>query len=459
MPHLVIPLIRTARFLWNEGMTVPGGCYLLAHVLDRIGWLAPAARLYAAALRLADRSRSRRMFKVRQKWQFQLEYAHARLGKPRVEDPLFRCRIRPDPGARHSLRGKLAAGAFSPFWFFRGLVVEGCLRPSVGQRVVRIFLDDQLLCETKPELLGGIFPFFQVVLQRSVIARFPRTGSLRVELADGAPLHFDRCGWAQVEVPHGDGAIASLGPMPVNKKGFLRTHEHAGTSRQCFMQTYQLASTFFQEKLGTPLFLLYGTLLGCHRNGDLIPGDDDFDVGYVSAMSRPEEVKQEAIEIALALVAAGFVVSFNRNGRLFRLRLPGARPDQHLDVHAVWFERGRAWIHPQARIACTRMDFLPAAVARLGDATVAVPSRPEAFLETYYGPGWRVPDPSYSTRSRKVAPGTRRHLARACVTPAEFQAMRRRLARAEGVGGAGKLISVGTHSLYPLDDYDTNCDW
>ena len=164
--------------------------------------------------------------------------------------------------------------------------------------------------------------------------------------------------------------------------------------------------------------------------------------------------------MVVRLVARGFTVSFNRNGRLFRLRLADSPPHVHLDVHAVWFEDGRAWIHPQARLDCTPEDFLPPRTGVLRGVAVDLPQRPEAFLRAYYGESWRVPDPAYSTVARRIPRGVSRNLARAFVTPAEHGEMQREISALPAAGvPPGRLISIGSHSLYPLDAYERDCDW
>ena len=53
-----------------------------------------------------------------------------------------------------------------------------------------------------------------------------------------------------------------------------------------------------------------------------------------------------------------------------------------------------------------------------------------------------------------------RNLARAFVTPAEYGAMQREIAGLAATGARpGRLISIGSHSLYPLVDYERDCDW
>jgi hypothetical protein len=245
----------------------------------------------------------------------------------------------------------------------------------------------------------------------------------------------------------------------VDKKGFLvRPRDDVDQLQRGFLEIYAAAHRFFRTDLGKPLFVLYGTLLGQHRNDDFIPGDDDFDVGYYSDAGSSTAVRAEGMEIVIKLVRAGFVVTLNRQGRLFRLRLPGMPPKCHLDVHAVWRERGSLWIHPRANLDCVREDFLPEGAAKLRVTEVSVPARPVAFLAAYYGADWRVPDPAYSTAARNFPHWKTRLLRRSCVSPAHVKALQGRIAETPASTN-GMLIAIGIQSLYPLDRYEALCDW
>ena len=459
---LLIRCKRIARFLLNEGLTFPSLHYFHGMAWESVGRREQAAAAYARAIAAADRSGNRLMFQSRQRWQFALERTLAEACRRRVDDPYFDARISLDPhSAATRVQRNRAAGHYEAAWCHRGLRIDGFLDPlRTHTKAVRFLLDGRLLREVTVARRPLLPPFFQLTLQRPSIAAFPPDATLRLETREGEPLLFHGCAATRIQVPHGDGRLAG-NDMKVDKKGLLVTPDTGLHCRQqAMLDVYAAAREAFRRELDTPLFLLYGTLLGFHRGGDFIPGDDDFDVGYVSACTSAREAKHEAMRMVVRLVAAGFTVSFNRNGRLFRLRLPDSPPHVHLDVHGVWFEDGYAWIHPQARLPCTRQDFLPTGTGTLRNIGVEVPQRPEAFLRAYYGASWRVPDPAYSTAAKRVPRAVLRNLARAFVTPAEYGAMQREIAGLAATGARpGRLISIGSHSLYPLVDYERDCDW
>ncbi len=78
--------------------------------------------------------------------------------------------------------------------------------------------------------------------------------------------------------------------------------------------------------------------------------------------------------MVVELVKAGFTVSFNRKGRLFRLQWEHGDTDGlHLDVRPVWFQDGRVWLHNHCSFPARREDFLPAAERPFRGTTVRVP--------------------------------------------------------------------------------------
>lgn len=449
-------LKRATRFLINEGINVPSMVFLWGAVLEEAGRLDRAAAVYQRALDLADRSRDRRMFKVRQRWQFRLERLWHLRGNPRVHDPLFACGLQP----RHDRAAGPAAGGFRAQWEARGLRIDGFLFPLGRSRTIEVRIDDMVVRTIPLTRVAFLPPFFQITLTRATIEAFPPRSTLRLVAEDGSGLAWGGAQDVEVVVPHGDGSLGSHGPADraVDKKGTLIGPQAEMEARRArLLDLYARARDAFDQHAGSPLMLMYGTLLGFHRGGDFIVDDDDFDVGYFSDAVSVDEVKREGMALVEKLAAAGFWVSFNRVGRLFRLRSPDDPPEIHLDVHAMWREHGALWIHPKARLACTREDFLPCAQARFRGVQVNLPARPEAFLAGYYGPGWRTPDPAYSTNSRPFSYAWRRYLARAFVTPTEYAGMRERIAAA-APGGPGRLISIGSHSLYPLDVYNRECE-
>lgn len=460
MERLLSRMKRMARYLRKNGITLPGSIYLLARLSEHVGLRTVAMRLYATALRCADASSSRFIFGGRQSWEFQGERNLARLGRGQVVDPLFDCNACPDMASAvpNDVRRR-APGYYQVFMGYRGVSIDGFLRPGLGMSELDVLVDGKVICRlTSARDLFG-FGVFALDISRAAVAMLPSECDLSLRLANGDMLLHDGCGYTKLHIPHGRcSGLVFDDEVRLDKKGFpVNATIDIAMLHRGFMEVYGRARDFFDMSWGRPLFVLYGTLLGQHRNQGIIPGDDDFDVGYYSDADCSRDVLSEGMAIAIALVEAGFIVTVNRGGRLFRLRLPGFPPACHLDVHAIWHERDRLWVHPMASLDCNREDFLPARRGSLNGMSVYVPNHPEAFLEGYYGADWHIPNPAYSTAARRFPRWKLRFLKRSCVTPKQLTWMHGQIKSSDTGGGA--LIATGLQSIYPLERYEELCDW
>lgn len=418
------------------------------------GDLPGAASLYEAALRDAEESTGRWVLAVKQRWQFQLESIYHRLGRPRVGDPLFECRV--DQGGPVAEPGPVV-GLFTAQTTFAGLAITGFVAAEDVEHV-QIRLDGIPLRAVN---VGGgdHLPRFSLEIRRATLASFPRLAELEVRSGSGQRLRTPGGGdRLRVRIPHGSGQLREIiaAGGKLDKKGVISPSLAETLLRQKrYLEIYVQVRGFFEKELGRSLFLMYGTLLGLHRDGDFIPGDDDFDAGYVSDQTDPVAVKAETKRLIIELVRAGFTVSFNRKGRLFRVQLEREATDGfHLDVRPVWFQDGRVWVHNHCCFPSSREDFLPAAEAKLRDVLVSVPRNTEAFLRGHYGPGWKVPDPGFMYYVSEIDAAVLDNLAKALITVREYRELAARVRREVGQDPpAGRLVSVGSQSLYPLDEF------
>jgi tetratricopeptide (TPR) repeat protein len=433
--------------------TVWRGALAEARLAD--GDPAGAAELYEAALRQAEESTGRWVLAVKHRWQFTLESIYHRLGRPRVEDPLFGCAVAPDgPAATGDQR---VAGLFSAQFTFAGLAITG-LVADPGSDHVEVLLDGT---PVRAVNVGGdgFFPRFALELKRSTLASFPPHGQIEVRTPDGARLHGPGgTSRLSVTVPFGNGQLSGIiaAGGKLDKKGVISPSRAETRQRQeRYLRIYDTVRDFFEERFGRPLFLLYGTLLGFHRDGDFIPGDDDFDAGYVSDETDPVAVKEETKRLIVELVRAGFTVSFNRKGRLFRVQLEREATDGfHLDMRPVWFQDGRVWVHNHCSFPSSRDEFLPVVEGWLRGVRVLAPRDTEAFLHGHYGPGWKVPDPGFMYYMSEVDPAVLDNLGKALITMREYRELAARVKREVGEDPpAGRLVSVGSQDLYPLDEF------
>lgn len=425
--------------------------------LARAGRHRRALAHFEAASALAHASARRGEARWLHPAQFAAEHLRAQRGEGRVDDPLFRCTVTPVSRARQAGRER-TVGRYALDVADNGFRLFGFVPRGVRQ--VAITLDGRTI-RLQAAGGGGRVAEFSFTLRRSTLATFPPTSRLQVRADDGALLRTPAAGFGyDLRVPHGDGSLQRRlgdGGM-LDKKGALPLGTSGLEQRTAaYLELYERARGTFERALGRPLFLMYGTLLGCWRDGALIAGDDDFDVGYVAEASDPLQVKQETFALIERLVEAGFWISFNRRGRLFRLADPAmAGRDTgsvHLDVRPLWFQDGSVWAHNHFTMPSERGDWLPFEHGQLGGTTVLLPRRTERFLEGHYGPGWRVPDPGFTYFRENTPESVWATLARALITPPEYRRLRARIeASRTGSGAVGGLRSDGWDDLYPLAD-------
>jgi hypothetical protein len=437
-------VLAPARTAWRASLVE-------ARLAD--GDLPGAAALLESALRDARESTGRWVLAVTQRWQFDLESIYHRMGSPRVDDPLFECRAEPGDPVSGS---QPVAGLFRARFTFAGLAVTGIVTGD-GDRV-EVLLDGVPL-RTVNVGGDGFFPEFTLEIRRATLASFPTDATVEVRTPDGSRLRAPGgADHLRLRIPHGTGDIRAVlaAGARLDKKGTISPSPAQTRLRQDrYLEIYDRVRDFFGRELGRPLFLMYGTLLGYHRDGDFIPGDDDFDAGYVSDATDPVAVKQETMRIVVELVRAGFTVSVNRRGRLFRVQLEREANDgYHLDLRPVWFSGGRVWVHNHCSFPSQREDFLPVAEGELRGVRVLVPQDTEAFLRGHYGPGWKVPDPGFQYYTSEIDPEILANLARALITVRECRELSARIAREVGDSPTvGRFVSVGSQDLYPLDRF------
>jgi SAM-dependent methyltransferase len=177
----------------------------------------------------------------------------------------------------------------------------------------------------------------------------------------------------------------------------VRRHIAEGTAR---------AIADLRDHVGIDAHLSYGCLLGAVRDGRMIGHDSDSDLAYLSRHTSPADVVRESFRIEREMRELGWRV-VRMSGADLKLFLP--LPDGrvvHVDVFGafhvsgVFYQMGgRSGDLPPAALT-------PASTVVLEGVELAAPADPEAVLAFLYGPGWRVPDPSFQPVD--PAPGLRR---------------------------------------------------
>jgi hypothetical protein len=427
----------------------PKNQIFVGYLAEKVGLKRSAARYYGKAVNICCKTETTEILRWLHTAEFFHERSLSKLGKGRVEDPLFSCTIEPEGHSTSSLNGLYRAE-----FIFSGLQILG-IAASSSVKSVSIFLDDKKIRELKvsPSRIGGKFSFR---MTRFSLKIFPIHSTLTVKTDSGEVLTtLEGPVGLKLNIPHGYSENSPLltGEKGLDKKGTIESsEEELEEKRRKYIDIYNDARVFFKERFGKDLFLIYGTLLGFIRQNDFIPGDDDFDTGFMAESTDSVSVKIETLSMISDLLQAGFSVGFNRRGRLFRLygRGQGVK-GPHLDIHSFWEEEGKIWGHNDYCSARKKKDFIPAVERNFGKLTAFIPSVPEVFLESHYGPGWKVPDPSfinyYIDKDRKVLD----NLARALISPGEY---RDQIALLEKKEGTGEFVSLGARSLYPLPNQE-----
>ena len=145
------------------------------------------------------------------------------------------------------------------------------------------------------------------------------------------------------------------------------------------------------------VYVTGGTLLGPYRDGRVMPNDDDADLAYLSRATHPAEVALEGFAMGRALVAAGITVVRCSAGHLQLHFEHEGRPDGYVDIFTGWIDDGGWWhqLFP-IRAQVRREQLVPPLDLEVRGRKEPMCREPEVMLEAIYGPGWRVPDPSFT---------------------------------------------------------------
>ncbi|SDS28446.1 Thiopurine S-methyltransferase (TPMT) [Nocardioides scoriae] len=187
-------------------------------------------------------------------------------------------------------------------------------------------------------------------------------------------------------------------PVAVTKYGRLN---HAfdtvdAATKAGYLDQVEEVLAVLRDECGLPAFVSWGTLLGAVRSGELIGHDVDADLAYYSEHEHPVDVVRESFAVERALRARGWRVR-RENGGFLALFLPQADgTTRNMDVFTCWRTEGWLYLVHDVRARLPRSAVLPLSTVVLEGRRLPAPADPEALLAASYGPGWRVPDPSFT---------------------------------------------------------------
>jgi SAM-dependent methyltransferase len=232
-------------------------------------------------------------------------------------------------------------------------------------------------------------------------------------VAEVAVRHFDSgevCWSGTVAFGSGTGRIdftnAAGDLLEVNKWGHL-AKSFASTSdetRGLLLEGVERVLTALRDEIGVPAFISYGMLLGAVREGRLIGHDGDADVSYVSRHDHPTDVLREAFEVERYFRRLGWRTARVHGGFLQVFVPTPSGAWINIDIYSCAFIDGNFYQVGEIMAPLPRGHVLPPSEVTLEGHTLPAPARPERILELSYGPGWRVPDPSFTfSTPRQVA--------------------------------------------------------
>lgn len=222
-------------------------------------------------------------------------------------------------------------------------------------------------------------------------------------------------GWSQVRVVAGeaelfagrvvftpdDGEVAMVDrhglPVIVDKWGLIQK-PFAGRAEGVLgvlADEAQRILDVLADSCGLPGWISFGTLLGAARSGKAIGHDSDVDLCYLSEKATPAEMTTELWSIARALRAAGMRVVLKSGSFLtVQVRTPDGA-GAGIDLYTTFFLDDLLYETATVRAPVPRSAVLPLKPIEFEGRMLPGPADPAALLEVSYGPGWRVPDPSF----------------------------------------------------------------
>lgn len=201
------------------------------------------------------------------------------------------------------------------------------------------------------------------------------SGQGRVELVDrlGNPVIIDKWGLTQrpFETRRGTGAVEAMTDMAERVLAVMR------------------------EACGIEGWISFGTLLGAARSGTVIGHDSDIDLCFLSEKETPAEMALEMWGIARALHDAGIEVKHKTGSFITVVYEAPDGVEDGIDIYTCFYVGDLLHETATVRERVPRSAVVPLRAMELEGRMLPAPADPDRLLTVSYGPGWRVPDPSF----------------------------------------------------------------
>jgi hypothetical protein len=159
------------------------------------------------------------------------------------------------------------------------------------------------------------------------------------------------------------------------------------------------------EKHNIKHWLMYGTLLGCIRNKDVIPYDYDFDFGILfSDIDKILSIELENKKYRIGKTKGGTIYSkksqFKDVEGIWRVSLKVMYEEIPVGDLYIYYRFDDGYMQrydPINKILFWPMSVYPAMLTdnleygNIRDLKLPIPKYPECLLEYFYGPMWKVP--------------------------------------------------------------------
>ncbi|GAB2754071.1 hypothetical protein GCM10027020_02660 [Nocardioides salsibiostraticola] len=186
-------------------------------------------------------------------------------------------------------------------------------------------------------------------------------------------------------------------PVMIDKWGLLQ-RPFSGRDSSVVDQMVEVTTRILdvmEAECGVEGWIAFGTLLGAAREGGVIGHDSDIDLAYLSEQATPAAMAKELYDISRALRRHGMTV-LNKSGAFITVVF--SSPDgamASIDVYTCFYIEDRLHETATVRQVVPRSAIVPLIEMEFEGQSLPAPADPDAMLAVSYGPGWRVPDPSF----------------------------------------------------------------
>ncbi len=148
---------------------------------------------------------------------------------------------------------------------------------------------------------------------------------------------------------------------------------------------------YFRINFNVPVFLVYGTLLGCVQSQSFISFDDDIDLSYMSNKHTAQEVVQEMKMFYEKLNADGLLAHIkNHTGQAW---VYSPSKNIMVDMWTSWTDANNKFYCVNWVDGCFHKDsVVPFAIGKLANEKFFIPKQHAQLLQYWYG-DWKTPQP------------------------------------------------------------------